>query len=123
VAGAVLLLALICGGLYMIGQGGIKPQPTATVVSREPTPLPTSTEEAALPSPTTGEPDTLVRVELSRFKKMYDDPAQRPLILDVRDPDTYRAGHIAGAVSFPEAEVDARAGELPKDQVIIAYCQ
>jgi 3-mercaptopyruvate sulfurtransferase SseA len=122
VAGAVLLLALICGGLYLIGQGGTQPQPTATVESREPTALPTSTEEATLPSPTAGA-DTLVRVELSAFKKMYDDPAQRPLILDVRDPDTYRAGHIAGAVSFPEADVDARVGELPKDRVIIAYCQ
>jgi hypothetical protein len=123
VAGVVLLLAVLCGGVYMLAQGN-KPQPTPTVESREPpTALPTSTEEAVLPSPTTGEPDTLVRVDLSVFKKMYDDPAERPLILDVRDLDTYRAGHIAGAVSFPEADVDARVNELPKDQVIIAYCQ
>ena len=122
-AGVVLLLAALCGGVYMLGQG-TPPPPTATVESREPpTAFPTSTEEAVLPSPTTGEPDTLVRLELSAFKKLYDDPASRPLILDVRDPDTYRAGHIAGAVSFPEADVDARVSELPKDRVIIAYCQ
>jgi len=50
-------------------------------------------------------------------------PDQRPLIIDVRSAETYSAGHIAGAISFPESDVDARIAELPKDKLIVAYCQ
>jgi rhodanese-related sulfurtransferase len=45
------------------------------------------------------------------------------LIIDVRAAETYSSGHIAGAISFPEADVDARIAELPKDKLIVAYCQ
>jgi rhodanese-related sulfurtransferase len=54
---------------------------------------------------------------------LYDDPAKRPIILDVRAKETFDAGHITGAESFPEADVDTRVSELPKDKLIVAYCQ
>jgi rhodanese-related sulfurtransferase len=60
---------------------------------------------------------------LDEFKALYDDPAKRPLILDVRAKDAFDAGHITGAISFPESDVDARVAELPKDKLIVAYCQ
>jgi 3-mercaptopyruvate sulfurtransferase SseA len=63
------------------------------------------------------------RIELKEFKALYDDPAKRPLIIDVRTKEIYDQGHIKGAISFPEAEVDARVSELPKDKLIVAYCQ
>jgi hypothetical protein len=69
------------------------------------------------------DPASVPRMPLAAFKKLYDDPATRPLILDVRSKDTYDDGHIAGAISFPEADMDTRVGELPKDKLIIAYCQ
>jgi hypothetical protein len=75
------------------------------------------------PEPTAtpgGEPP---RITLADFKVLYDDPAKRPLILDVRSPSTYEEGHIKGAISFPESDVDSRVAELPKDKLIIAYCQ
>jgi hypothetical protein len=63
------------------------------------------------------------RISLEAFKALYDDPAKRPLIIDVRSADIYAAGHIKGAESFPEADVDARYKELPKDKLVVAYCQ
>ena len=63
------------------------------------------------------------RMSLEEFKALYDDPAKRPIILDVRAKESFDEGHIAGSISFPEADVDARAGELPKDKLIVAYCQ
>jgi hypothetical protein len=75
-------------------------------------------------SPTTVEGNgTPPRMALDEFKALYDDPAKRPLILDVRSKELYAQGHIPGAVSFPESEMDARVGELPRDRLIIAYCQ
>ncbi|MEW6300094.1 MAG: metalloregulator ArsR/SmtB family transcription factor [Thermodesulfobacteriota bacterium] len=45
------------------------------------------------------------------------------IILDVRPPEEYQAGHIAGAVSIPLAELPHRLAELPRDQDIVAYCR
>ncbi len=47
------------------------------------------------------------RITMDEFKKLYDS-ANKPLIIDVRPKGGFDAGHIRGAVSFPEAEVDAR---------------
>lgn len=63
------------------------------------------------------------RITLTEFKALYDEPAKRPLIIDVRSRALYDQGHIAGAISFPEADLDARVGELPKNRLIVAYCQ
>lgn len=66
---------------------------------------------------------TAPRMPIEEFKALYDNPATRPIILDVRAKQAYDEGHIAGAISFPEADVPARVAELPKDKLIIAYCQ
>ena len=44
-------------------------------------------------------------------------------VLDVRDVEEYRAGHLPGARSVPLAELHARLAELPKDREIVAYCR
>jgi hypothetical protein len=44
------------------------------------------------------------------------------VIVDVRDQAAYSEAHAAGAISVPEADLAARIGELPKDQLIITYC-
>ncbi len=44
------------------------------------------------------------------------------VILDVRQPDEYRAGHIAGAKLIPLNELGGRIDELPKDKQILCVC-
>ncbi|HUS14207.1 MAG TPA: rhodanese-like domain-containing protein [Chloroflexia bacterium] len=63
------------------------------------------------------------RMTLEDFKKLYDDPAKRPLIVDVRAKDAYDQGHIEGAVSVPESDIDTRFKEIPRDKLVVAYCQ
>ncbi|HEV3469492.1 MAG TPA: rhodanese-like domain-containing protein [Pyrinomonadaceae bacterium] len=46
----------------------------------------------------------------------------RAVALDVRPAEAFEEGHIRGAVSIPEEEVVGRAGELPKDKLVVAYC-
>src|SRR5688572_23579805 len=43
-------------------------------------------------------------------------------LLDVRPVEEYRAGHIAGALSIPVAELKTRLKELSKSRAIVAYC-
>jgi DNA-binding transcriptional ArsR family regulator/rhodanese-related sulfurtransferase len=45
------------------------------------------------------------------------------VVLDVRPTDEYAAGHLAGAVSIPLAELADRLGEIPADSEVVAYCR
>jgi rhodanese-related sulfurtransferase/DNA-binding transcriptional ArsR family regulator len=45
------------------------------------------------------------------------------VLLDVRPPEEYAAGHIAGARSMPIAELERRLQEIPKRREVVAYCR
>jgi rhodanese-related sulfurtransferase/predicted transcriptional regulator len=45
------------------------------------------------------------------------------LVLDVRPPEEYAAGHLPGAVNVPLRELESRLGSLPKRKEIVAYCR
>lgn len=46
----------------------------------------------------------------------------RAVALDVRPAEAFEEEHIRGAINIPEEEVTARAGELPKEKLVVAYC-
>ena len=46
----------------------------------------------------------------------------RAVALDVRPAEAFEEERIAGAVNIPEEEVTARAGELPREKLVVAYC-
>jgi rhodanese-related sulfurtransferase len=45
------------------------------------------------------------------------------IALDVREPEEWAAGRIAGALHIPMGELSHRAGELPRDRELIAVCR
>ncbi len=49
--------------------------------------------------------------------------ADGALILDVREPDEWAAGHVDGAMWIPMGEVAERHGELPTDTDIYVICR
>lgn len=44
-------------------------------------------------------------------------------LLDVREPEEWQAGHIAGSRHIPLGQLRGRLGELPKDKTILAVCR
>ena len=44
-------------------------------------------------------------------------------VIDLRPAEEYEAGHIAGAISIPLAELEAHLAELPAGVEIVAYCR
>jgi rhodanese-related sulfurtransferase len=44
------------------------------------------------------------------------------LLLDVRTPDEFSAGHIPGAVNIPYDQVAAHLAEIPKGDEVVLYC-
>jgi len=57
------------------------------------------------------------------FEKAVSD--QNVLLLDVRTPEEYKAGHLANSILIPIQELSQRIGELDsfKTKTIIAYCR
>jgi rhodanese-related sulfurtransferase len=47
---------------------------------------------------------------------------KRPLVVDVRQPEEFRTGHIIGAKLIPLGELGRRLNELPKDKEIVCVC-
>jgi rhodanese-related sulfurtransferase len=45
------------------------------------------------------------------------------VLVDVRPPEEFSAGHIEGARSIPIAEFEQRLAELPADREVVAYCR
>ncbi len=58
------------------------------------------------------------RIELNRRLTNGD-----VIVIDVRPPAEFEAGHIAGATSVPLDSLQQRLGELPADLEIVAYCR
>ncbi len=52
--------------------------------------------------------------------KLGEKPA--PFLLDVRQPEEYREGHISGAKLIPLGELQRRVRELPRDREILVVC-
>jgi rhodanese-related sulfurtransferase len=49
--------------------------------------------------------------------------AEGAQIVDVRADHEWEAGHVAGAVHLPLAELSQRVGELDRDRPVVVYCR
>jgi phage shock protein E len=73
-----------------------------------------------LPTPSRTVP-TLPAITVRNLKAKLD--ANEPIVLlDVRTPEEFTNGHVAGARSLPLAELATRLDELAKDAAIYCIC-
>lgn len=53
--------------------------------------------------------------------KQYEDPGF--LLLDVRSPELYAAGHVPGAINLPHGRISERTlAALPDTDLYVVYC-
>lgn len=45
------------------------------------------------------------------------------VVVDLRPTEEYEAGHVAGAISIPLADLEAHLAELPAGVEVVAYCR
>jgi len=64
--------------------------------------------------------DNVRRVTIAELRDMLDQG--KAVVVDVRGDPMYNTEHIKGALDIPENQLTARAGELPKDKLIVFYC-
>jgi 3-mercaptopyruvate sulfurtransferase SseA len=61
------------------------------------------------------------RITLAEFKKDLD--AGKLYVIDVRSAESYRSGHLPGAISVPLSAINQRLAELKAvKKPIVAYC-
>lgn len=71
--------------------------------------------------PTKDEREPFYRITVAEAKEMMTGDDY--VVIDVRNPDEYRTGHVPGASLLPVNSVFARRDELPADKKIIFVCQ
>jgi rhodanese-related sulfurtransferase/rubrerythrin len=68
--------------------------------------------------------DEVKRITTEELKEILEkDEMGQFVLVDVRQPEEYRASHIPGARLFPLGELESRHGELEKDEKIVTYCR
>jgi 3-mercaptopyruvate sulfurtransferase SseA len=77
---------------------------------------------AAKPASTTATPpvDTARRITIAELQKALEKG--EAVVVDVRSEQSYKAGHIKGSRWMFESDINSRAGELPRDKMIVTYC-
>jgi rhodanese-related sulfurtransferase len=66
-------------------------------------------------------PEMTVGEAWQRLAAAGAEPAA--VLIDVREGWEYALGHAAGAVALPLSELQARAGEVPRDRDVLLICQ
>ncbi|GAB4338734.1 MAG: hypothetical protein Kow00117_20040 [Phototrophicales bacterium] len=59
----------------------------------------------------------------SDYQRLFTNPSVDHLLIDVRTPEEFAAGHIQGAVNIPLQVLDQYVSQLPDDQPIVVYCR
>ena len=65
-----------------------------------------------------------VKYEIDPYsvRHIVDEKDKNYLIVDVRDPDSYKRGHVPTAINIPAYEVDKNLKKLSKNKTLILYC-
>lgn len=45
------------------------------------------------------------------------------VLIDVREPDEWQEGHVAGATHIPLGDLPARLAEVPRDRPVLLFCR
>ncbi|HEX8773511.1 MAG TPA: rhodanese-like domain-containing protein [Pyrinomonadaceae bacterium] len=79
---------------------------------------PSSSTATAPPSTAPG--DGVERITTAELRDALEKGTA--IVVDVRSPESYKLGHIRGAINIPEPEITRRKDELPRDKKIVFYC-
>lgn len=102
----------VIAGLLWIAAGAAFAQPPTL------TPQP-ATAEPALQAP--ADPlDAARRISAAEARQAVEKG--EAVLVDVRSKEAYDFEHAQGAILLPVMEIPTRAGELPKDKLVITYC-
>jgi 3-mercaptopyruvate sulfurtransferase SseA len=90
-------------------------------VSQAASPSSPTPVSSTVPAAAAAQGDNAPRIDAAALKALV--ARNEVLLLDVRSPDSYKAAHAKGAVSYPLDKIEKGDFKgLPKDKRIVAYC-
>ncbi len=63
-----------------------------------------------------------VKVSAKELKNAHHAIQNGAIIIDLRKPEKYIAGHLANAISIPAEMIEEACIDLSKDAVLVLYC-
>ncbi|MFN7990582.1 MAG: rhodanese-like domain-containing protein [Candidatus Micrarchaeia archaeon] len=54
--------------------------------------------------------------------RMIEKKYREHVFVDVRDPASFKEGHLPGAMNVPAADMPDMLDRLPKDKTLVLYC-
>jgi phage shock protein E len=67
--------------------------------------------------------DTPQTISADQYNDQFVATDTEHLLVDVRTPEEFSSGHIAGAVNIPVQELPQRLGEVATEQPVVLYCR
>ena len=61
-------------------------------------------------------------IEIATFEKIINESPDSVMLIDVRDPDEFAAGHFKSSVNMPTDVLEAKVDTLPSDKPIVFVC-
>jgi 3-mercaptopyruvate sulfurtransferase SseA len=120
----LLALTLLAGGVAAQAKKKKRAKATKATTAQTKTPPPQPQQ------PYTGDPvpppqvqeagDGVNRITAADARAALDKGTA--IIIDVRNEESYKMGHIKGSRSIPVNDFVARIKDLPRDKMIITYC-
>lgn len=89
---------------------------TLNALSTAGQPIPPAVQ-APLPAP------VISNITAAEYVESFIEGHAPHLLLDVRLPDEFASGHIAGSINIPVQVLAQRLEELPRDRPIVIYCR
>jgi rhodanese-related sulfurtransferase len=61
-------------------------------------------------------------IDPAEFQKIIAENPDSIFLVDVRDPDEFKAGHIPSSVNIPVDKLEKQIGDLPSDKPVVFAC-
>ena len=117
IAGAIAVLGLVAWALNRSFNAPI-------VLTTTPVSSPTSTSATAPPTTSNADDEAakaaIPRITVEELKPRVD--RNDVTVVDVRNKESFDAGHIKGAIHIPLPSTEAYLSYLPRDKTIVTYC-
>ena len=129
-AGVILLaLTLLSGGVAAQDKKKKRTKASKTAASKTATskstpaktpPVQVNTGDPIPPPQPPEQGDGVRRITPAEAREALDKG--QAIIIDVRNDEAYKMGHVKGALLIPVNDFVARMKDLPRDKLIITYC-
>lgn len=67
--------------------------------------------------------DKLTEIDAMELQVLLQLKENPPLLIDVRQPQEYVAGHIPGALLFPLGQVELARPQIAENRTVVVYCR